>query len=109
MKDMQTESTSLRIASILFDNTDTKVLIKGETVKNHLSYPSEMFISFSELNQLMNYLQKENPSVSVSELFIEESMGNDYTQTSLDGYLLENQLVDINLFCNAGSKKLIRA
>jgi len=106
---MKAKSTSIRISSIFFDNTDTKVLIKGETFKNHLSYPSEMFISFNELNVLLNYLQKHNPSVLISDLFVEEALGYDYTQTSLDANSLENTSFDRSLFSFTCERKLVRA
>lgn len=106
---MKAKSTSIRISSIFFDNTDTKVLIKGETFKNHLSYPSEMFISFNELNVLLNYLQKQNPSVLISDLFVEEALGNDYTQTSLDASALEIAAFDRSIFSFTCDRKLVRA
>lgn len=106
---MKAKSTSIRISSIFFDNTDTKVLIKGETFKNHLSYPSEMFISFNELNVLLNYLQKQNPSVSISELFQEEALGYEYVQTSMDASALENAVFDRSIFSFTSDRKLVRA
>ncbi len=106
---MDTYSTTVRIESIIFDNMDTKVLIKGETFKDHLSYASEMFISFSELNILLNHLQAQNPSVAISELFEEEEMGGDYSQSVLDAEKLENHLVDLSFLSFGTSKKLIRA
>lgn len=105
---MNTHLTTIRIESIIFDNTDTKVLIKGETFKNHLSYASEMFISFTELNILLNNLQKKNPSAVISEMLEEEHFG-DYHQTTLAAENLENTLVDLSFLSSKGVKKLIRA
>lgn len=106
---MNAQPTTLRIESIIFDNMDTKVLIKGETFKNHLSYMSEMFISFNELNMLLNYLQRQNPEVLVSELFIEECLGEDYFQTFMSTERLQNDLIDLSFLSFGGAKKLIRA
>lgn len=106
---MNAQPSTLRIESIIFDNTDTKVLIKGETVKNHLSYPSEMFISFNDLNIVLNYLQQQNPGVNVLELFEEENFGGGYLQTVLDAQLLENKAMDLSFFSFGKGKKLIRA
>lgn len=106
---MNTHSTTVRIGSIIFDNQDTKVLIKGETFKNHLSYASEMFISFSELNLLLNHLQTKNPAVQISEMFEEEEMGGDYSQTTLDAKKLDNHMVDLSFLSFGMPKKLIRA
>ncbi len=106
---MNAISTTLRIDSIIFDNTDTKVLIKGETFKNHLSYMSEMFISFSELNVLINRLQQQNPAFNVSEMFTEEYFGSDFYQTSMEAASLENNLVYMDFLSFKSGKKLIRA
>lgn len=106
---MEAYSTSVKIDSILFDNTETKVLIKGQTIKDHLSYNTELFISFSELNLLLNELQQRNQNVYVTDLFEEELIGNDYYQTHLTTEKLENSIIDLNLFSLASTKKLIRA
>lgn len=106
---MGTISSTLRIETIIFDNVDTKVLIKGEIFKNHLSYSSEMFISFSELNLLLNCIQTLNPSVNVSDLFVEEMYGGNYSQTSFNIKMLENNEIDFAHFSAYSQKKLIRA
>jgi hypothetical protein len=105
---MNAQPTTIRIESIIFDNTDTKVLIKGETFKNHLSYASEMFISFNELNVLLNHLQVKNPTIVISDLLEEEFFG-EYQQTILDVEQLENSQVNLSFLSSAGTKKLIRA
>ena len=106
---MNAISTTLRIDSIIFDNTDTKVLIKGETFKNHLSYMSEMFISFSELNVLINRLQQQNPAFNVSEMFTEEYFGCDFYQTTMSATSLENNFIQMDFLSSVAAKKLIRA
>lgn len=106
---MKFQPTTLRIESIIFDNVDTKVLIKGETFKNHLSYCSEMFISFADLNLILNDLQQKNPNVNVCELFVEEQIGSDYSQSILDGKQIENTMIDLLNFSFVSEKMLIRA
>lgn len=106
---MHSNPTTVRIESIIFDNMDTKVLIKGETFKNHLSYASELFVNFSELNMLLNALQQLNPEKQIGELFQEEYLGGGYTQTSMQLSSLENALIDLNFLNVGGRKMLIRA
>ncbi len=106
---MNYSETMVRIDSILFDNTDTKVLINGETFKEHLSYQSQLFISFTELNQLLNRLQQLNPEVRVSELFQEERLDDTFTQHYLDGHVLNNTLIELSHCLSNPDKKQIRA
>jgi hypothetical protein len=106
---MKTMSSDFKIETITFDSEDTKVLVKGELIKNHLSYSSEFFISFNELNLLLNYLQHLNPEIYISNLLKEEQFGNYYSQTYLDVENIDNKVVDLSIFSFNSNKKLIRA
>lgn len=106
---MNYSETMVRIDSILFDNTDTKVLINGETFKEHLSYQSQLLISFTELNQLLNRLQQLNPEVCVSELFEEERLDEAFTQHYLNARVLNQSMIELNHCLSDTDKKQIRA
>ena len=106
---MKANTTTFSIDSVLYDNSDTKVLIKGKTTKHHLSYSSSMYISFSELNLLINELQQKNPTTEITSLFVEEQFSSDYYQMLLHASELENNTVELSLFAMDGTKKMIRA
>lgn len=106
---MNTSSTTLRIESIFFNNMDTKVHIKGEIIKNHLSYNSEMFISFSELNSLLNVLQQQNPTVDINELVVEDELNSGFSQTELNVGMLENTVVLFSKVQFSEDRKMICA
>ncbi|MCO5259809.1 MAG: hypothetical protein M9916_06665 [Crocinitomicaceae bacterium] len=106
---MRTHSTAFNIDTILFDNSDTKVLIKGKTIKQHLSYVSELYVSFSELNLLINELQQKNPGIEVADLFIEDQLTTEYSQTIFESKNLKDSTIDLNIFSMESGKKLIRA
>ena len=92
---MKTHSNHFRLESIHYDNTSTKVLIKGETIKDHLSYHSEMFVTFSDLNIVLNELLRENPEHSLDMLSETEEYG-DYSATTLDISQMENVVLNWN-------------
>ena len=106
---MKSNTTTLSIDTVLYDNCDTKVLINGRITKQHLSYSSSMYISFTELNLLINELQQKNPDAEVISMFVEEQFSSDYSQMLLHASALENNTVELSLFAIDGTKKLIRA
>lgn len=106
---MNSYHASFQISSIIYDNMDTNVLIKGETFKEHLSYHTEFMINFSELNHIMNILQQQNPEICVSELFEEEQLDLDYQLFTLSGKNLENKTIILDHCLLKTDKKQIRA
>lgn len=91
---MNTSMNQFRIESIHYDNTSTKVLIKGETIKEHLSYRSEMFVSFSDLNIFLNELLRANPDATLDQITEIEDYG-DYCASTIKANVLENTTLNM--------------
>jgi len=106
---MKNSSTTLRLNTIVYDTHDSNVLIQASSIKNHLSFETEFFVSFSELNDLLNQLQKSNAEVCVSDLFEEERLDEDLTQYFLNAKSLENPIVYVGQYFSNSEKKQIRA
>lgn len=92
---MKTNMNQFRIESIHYDNTSTKVLIKGETIKELLSYRSEMFVSFSDLNIFLNELLRANPEVSLDQITELEDYGS-YAASTIDARQLQNATLNMS-------------
>ncbi len=92
---MKTHSNHFRLESIHYDNTSTKVLIKGETIKEHLSYRSEMFVNFSDLNIFLNELVRTNPTIELETITQSEEYG-DYSATTITATSLKNKTLNMS-------------
>ncbi len=106
---MNRSAQHLKISAIMYDNMDTNVLIQAISLKEHLSFETEMFVTFSELNFILNELQKRNPETNVSEMFIEERLDERYIQHFLNASLLKNPTILLHQNSFATNKKQIRA
>lgn len=108
-KVMNSLNSNITISSIIYDMQDTNVLIQAEQRKNHLSFESKFMVSFSELNVILNELQKGNPEMIISDLFVEEKLGQGYIQYFLNGRKLTNSTISISQYLLETPKKQIRA
>lgn len=106
---MSTYNPKIKISSIVYDTMDANVLVNAVSIKNHLSFETQLIVSFSELNRILNQLQKLNPMISVSELFQEERLDQQFSQYFLDGERLNNNTLMMNHFVLDSAKKQIRA
>jgi len=106
---MNRSNQLLKINAITYDNVDSNVLIQATSLNDHLSYETQLFISFSELNIVLNELQKRNPEKKVSELFIEERLDQYFTQHYLDANTLKNSTILFDRSILSSTKKQIRA
>lgn len=106
---MNTYNSKIKISSIVYDTTDANVLINAIAIKKHLSFETQLIVSFSELNRILNQLQKLNPLISVSELFQEERLDQHFSQYFLDGEQLSNSVLIMDHFVLDSVKKQIRA
>lgn len=106
---MSNVSTKVKLNTIIYDTMDSNVLIQASSIKNHLSYETEFFVSFSELNDILNQLQKSNSEVCVSDLFEEERLDECLTQYFFKASTLESPIVYIGQYFMNSEKKQIRA
>ena len=57
---MSTEGKTFDITTILFESNDISVLVKGTINQGHMNYTSDITVSMSQLNQLLNQLRRQN-------------------------------------------------
>lgn len=76
---MSTEGKTFDITTILFESNDTSVLVKGIINQGHMNYTSDITVSMSQLNQLLNQLRRQNEEFDLDDLMNSERMYNDET------------------------------
>ncbi len=92
----------------LLTSTNEITLIAGMQ-RDNLSYETKIGLSSTQLNLIINQLQKLNPDFEVAELFVEEQVDYQTSMYSLLGNKLENTLIPMDCFELNYPLKQIRA
>ncbi len=92
---MNTADRTIQINSILFESNDTEVLVKGTVLKGHMAFETDMLISHSQLNKLVNQLQRQNENLEMSALIQSETMYNNETLYSAELSSVANRHIDL--------------
>jgi len=71
---MSTLNKTIEIKSIQFESSEPEVLIKGNISQGTLTYPTDILISQTQLNIIVNQLKKKNTNFNFSETLTVESM-----------------------------------
>lgn len=106
---MKAIETQLKVNSILFESNDPEILVKGNVQKGVMNYESEFLITHTQLNHLMNQLQKQNPEFIVSSLLISEKMFDGETLYSANFSGLNFCDVNLSYLPESANMKQIRA
>ena len=106
---MNTSSRTIEVNSILFESNDTEVLVKGRMSKGHMTFETDMLISHSQLNSLINQLQRQNADLEISQLLRSEKMYNDETLYSAELSTVFNRSVNLQDLSVISPIKQIRA
>lgn len=76
---MNTAQNNITISSLIFTSTDTEVLVKGNVSRDQLTYETELLISQSQLNMVLNQLRKQNDSFSIDQ-YLQAEQVDQYEQ-----------------------------
>ncbi len=107
---MKAHFDKLNIKKIYFETGDSDVTVKAEVLTGNLSYESDIIIDFSDLNLLLNQMQKVvTEEIQFSSLFDSEKMynGNLLYTLEIEKKIKESILIEKLSFNN--SIKQIRA
>lgn len=99
----------IEINEVLFETNDDEVLVKGNIEQGHMKFSTELIISHTQLNQLINELKKINHFFDFSNLFKSEKM---YNGETLYSALFSGELtrkIDLNLLSINAPLRQIRA
>lgn len=67
-------NTIFNVQSILFESNDPEVLMRGTMVKGVMQYESELILSQTQLNMVINLLQRQNTETTIHDLISGEPM-----------------------------------
>ncbi len=106
---MKTLIESIKINTISFESGDTNVYVNAILSKEKLSYPSDLIISYTDLNVIINKLQQQNPDEDISTFFDEEKMYDGSTYYKLNSSKYSNTNFQVNYLEFTNKVKQIRA
>lgn len=98
-----------QISEILIVNETNEIFISGNIVREQLSYRSEMHINSTQLNQVINQLQFNNPETSVSEIFVSNSSFSGESIYFLNADNLKNTVINLSKLSQFGEILQMRA
>lgn len=106
---MGTIDKKLRISSFVFSSKETEVLIKGIEKQGSLSFETEMIISQSQLNNIINQLQQNDPDFCIENYLNSQKIDIDEELYYADLHNISNNDITLNMSTIKGNYKQIRA
>lgn len=76
---MKVAEKTIEIKSIQFESNDPDVLVKGIVSQGNLNYPTDILVSQTQLNKIVNSLKKQNSSFDLNKYLLIETMYNNET------------------------------
>ena len=99
----------ITVNEILFESNDPEVVIKGTIQNGFMNYNSEVVLSHSQLNMLLNQMRKQNDTFSINDYLISEEMYNGEVLYSADLSSVSSSSFNLNLISLDSQMKQIRA
>lgn len=106
---MDTHKRTFEVNSFLFESDDPEVSLKGRIINGHMSFPTELSITHSQLNLLINELKKQNDELKVEEYLEAEKMYNNQILYTAIFSKKINRLIDLSVLSIIRPIKQIRA
>ena len=99
----------IAISSLVFTSNDPEVLIKGIITREKLSYETELLITQTQLNMVLNQLSKQNESFTV-DTYLKSEQVDQYEQLYYaDFSTVVNSTIDIRPIAKSQQIMQIRA
>ncbi len=88
----------IEIKSIQFESNNSEALIKGNIRQGNLNYPTDILVSQTQLNIIVNQLSKKNEDFNFFETLVIEEMYNtkiyiSTLESSIDSSFYLNELL----------------
>lgn len=106
---MNKTANKIEISSLVFTSNDPEVLIKGTVSRGKLSYETELLITQTQLNMVLNQLSKQNESFSV-DTYLKSEQVNQYEKLYYADFgSVSNAMIDIRPIVKSNEITQIRA
>jgi hypothetical protein len=99
----------LNIKEITLLTSTNEITLIADMQRNKLSYETKIGLSSTQLNLIINQLQKINPDFEVADLFLKEQIDFATSMYSLMASKLENTCIPMDCFDVHDQLKQIRA
>ncbi len=106
---METQGLRMQVKEVLLPGEQQDMLIIGTEMRGHLMFDTYFYMNQSNLNALINLLQKENNDTDVSALFTSFKGIDGSTGFQLDATKLSNNCIDFQFISTAQPSYAIRA
>lgn len=106
---MSTRDQILEVESILFETGDPEVSVKGTITQGFLSYETEIIVNSTQLNEILNQLNRNNDDTDIYELIETVELEDNSVLYSASLQSLANKRIDLMFIENIKSVKEIRA
>ena len=106
---MNTSIRTIEVNTILFESNDPEVLVKGTMTKGHMTFETDMLISQSQLNRLINQLQRQNNNLEMSQLLRSDKMYDNETLYTAELSSVSNRSINLRDLSVLRPVKQIRA
>jgi len=107
---MRAQVQKVNLEKISFETGDQSIQLQASIQEGNLSFQTDIFIDYSELNNILNYIQKElSDEFEVSSLFESEKMYDGNLLYQLDLTKNTNKSIEIQDVIHHKEFKRIRA
>ena len=106
---MNTLSKKFDISRITFETGDNEVVLTGTMFQGLMNYASELIISFSQLNSVLNQLAKSNSGFNIQNHMTKQHMYEDQYMYEVNLNDNLNKRVNLASMSSDDSMRLIRA
>ncbi|MGB0914828.1 MAG: hypothetical protein ACPGVI_02100 [Crocinitomicaceae bacterium] len=106
---MSTDGKTFDINTILFESNDDSVLVQGIINQGYMNYASDITISMSQLNELINLLKRQNGSFELDHIMTSERMYDNETLYTIEASNIKNNRIILSELSNQASIKQLRA
>jgi hypothetical protein len=106
---MKNTIQTLAIKEIMVFTSNNDIVLKGTQNYDYLSFETQLYVNSTQLNMIINQLQKGNINQDVPSLFTTQSGEDGKSILCFDGSVLDNAIIVLDLFQQNESIMQIRA
>ena len=106
---METAQKYFEINSLSFESEDIDVIIRGKIIQDHMSYTTDVLVSQTGLNRLLNELYRQNEGCNVHEMINSECIEENEIFYTAEFSNLQNRMLNLDIILGNQALKQIRA